>query len=132
MAIIECSSLKKSLNFADGRLYAREAVWMLLQMLLATVKGGLYETPSLGFDKRDLLFYSFGSDEYELIKQEFEVILKQILQTQDGIEIDYKRIDEESLSFNVTVADSLGNITKVGTIVNLSAKERRYKAIRVR
>jgi hypothetical protein len=132
MAIIECSSLKKSLNFADGRLYAREAVWMLLQMLLATVKGGLYETPSLGFDKRDLLFYSFGSDEYELIKQEFEVMLKNILQTQDGIEIDYKRIDEESLSFNVTVADSLGNITKVGTIVNLSAKERRYKAIRVR
>ena len=131
-AIIECSSLKKSLNFADGRLYAREAVWMLLQMLLATVKGGLYETPSLGFDKRDLLFYSFGSDEYELIKQEFEVMLKNILQTQDGIEIDYKRIDEESLSFNVTVADSLGNITKVGTIVNLSAKERRYKAIRVR
>ena len=59
-------------------------------------------------------------------------MLKNILQTQDGIEIDYKRIDEESLSFNVTVADSLGNITKVGTIVNLSAKERRYKAIRVR
>ena len=132
MAIIECSSLNKSLNFSDGRLYAREAVWMLLQMLLATVKGGMYETPSLGFDKRDLLFYSFGSDEYELVRQEFEVMLRQILQTQDGIDIEYKRIDNESLSFDVTVRDSLGNVTKVGTIVNLNTKENKYKPIRVR
>ena len=121
MGIIETSSMRKSMTFTDDRLYAREAVYLVLQMLLSQPKGSFYETPSMGFDRRDLLFYSMGSDEYELVKMELETMLKEVLKVQDGIEIDYER-----------VCDNLGNVTKVGTVINVNEKDILFKPIRVR
>ena len=132
MGIIETSSMRKSMTFTDDRLYAREAVYLVLQMLLFQPKGSFYETPSMGFDRRDLLFYSMGSDEYELVKMELEVMLKEVLKVQDGIEIDYERVSDDSVGFSVIVRDNLGNVTKVGTIINMNEKDILFKPIRVR
>jgi hypothetical protein len=120
------------MTFTDDRLYAREAVYLVLQMLLSQPKGSFYETPSMGFDRRDLLFYSMGSDEYELVKMELEVMLKEVLKVQDGIEIDYERVSDDSVGFSVIVRDNLGNVTKVGTIINMNEKDILFKPIRVR
>jgi hypothetical protein len=132
MGIIETSSMRKSMTFTDDRLYAREAVYLVLQMLLSQPKGSFYETPSMGFDRRDLLFYSMGSDEYELVKMELEVMLKEVLKVQDGIEIDYERVSDDSVGFSVIVRDNLGNVTKVGTVINVNEKDILFKPIRVR
>ena len=132
MGIIETSSMRKSMTFTDDRLYAREAVYLVLQMLLSQSKGSFYETPSMGFDRRDLLFYSMGSDEYELVKMELETMLKEVLKVQDGIEIDYERVSDDSVGFSVIVRDNLGNVTKVGTIINMNEKDILFKPIRVR
>nr|DAR74986.1 MAG TPA: lysozyme [Caudoviricetes sp.] len=132
MSIIEVSSMNKSLSFTDSRLYGREAVYFILNILLSQPKGGLYETPSLGFDRRDLLFYSMGSDEYELVKGELETLLRKILKTQDGIEIDFKRAGKETVTVSISVRDTLGNVVQAVADVDLSGKEQRYKPVRVR
>lgn len=132
MSVIETSSMKKSMTFTDDRLYAREAVYFVLQMLLSQPKGSLYETPSMGFDRRDLLFYSIGSDEYELVKMELETMLRDLLKVQDGVEINYERVDDESVGFSIIVRDNLGNITKVGTVIDMSEKDILFRPVRVR
>ena len=132
MSILEASSMRKSLSFTDSRVYGREAVYLILNILLSQPKGNLYETPSLGFDKRDLLFYAMGSDEYELVKSEFEVMLKKVLRSQDGVEVDFERVGKETVMIKITVRDDFGNVTQAIADIDLSDKEQRYKPVRVR
>lgn len=133
MAILECSSQRKSDNFAHGRLYGREAIFHVINIMLSQPKGGLYEMPWLGFDRRDLLHYELNGDEYKRIQDELAAMIKEIIGVQDDVEVSMRiNNDRDGVDVDITVRDNFGGFDRYSHTFPLDGIGNRYKHIKVK
>lgn len=133
MAMLECSSQSKSDNFSHGRLYGREAIYHIINIMLSQPKGGMYENPWLGFDRHDLLHFSMNSDEHVKMQNEISAMLKQVLSTENEIEVSIKNNDNgDGVDVAINIIDPLGGVETFAHTFNLDPLSNKYKNIKVR